>query len=292
MLKKISFILSLIIVISIKSSVSQEVSDSTIAEKTPVTDAFACSMLIESQTINQPTKRAKEFIIHHRIGTIKSLSDLFGIYGPANARLGLIYGITDKLMLGFGTEKFNKMQELNWKYSILQQKENGMPFFLSYYGNIVINGREKAYFGDNYKFVDRLSYFHQLIIVRKFSERISFEIAPYFLHFNKVVPLYSNEAIGVSVGGRCKIWNEISFMAEFNYVSPLESFTYPKNLEGNDVPGAPKSGYAFGLEKNGGTHAFQLFATTYNNIIAQKNYLFNQRDFSSLLIGFNITVRF
>ncbi|NCO56175.1 MAG: hypothetical protein GW876_12355, partial [Bacteroidetes bacterium] len=61
---------------------------------------------------------------------------------------------------------------------------------------------------------------------------------------------------------------------------------------GNDVPGAPKSGYAFGLEKNGGTHAFQLFATTYNNIIAQKNYLFNQRDFSSLLIGFNITVRF
>ncbi|OFX28806.1 MAG: hypothetical protein A2X08_02420 [Bacteroidetes bacterium GWA2_32_17] len=291
MLKKISFILCLVLIISIKSSVSQE-ADTSVVEKTPVTDAFACSMLIESQTINQPTKKSKEFIIHHRIGTIKSLSDLFGVFGPANARLGFNYGISDKIMIGFGTEKYNKMQEINWKYSILHQKTNGTPFFLSYFGNVVVSGREKAYFGDNYKFVDRLSYFHQLIIARKFSERISFEIAPYFLHFNKVDSLYSNEAIGVSVGGRCKIWNEISFMAEFNYVSPLESFTYPKNLEGNDVPGAPKPGYAFGLEKNGGTHAFQLFATTYNNIIAQKNYLYNLRDFNSLLIGFNITVRF
>ncbi len=279
------------LVISIKSAISQEATDSTIVEKTPVADAFACSMLIENQTITQPTKKSKEFIIHHRIGTIKSLSDLFGVFGPANARLGFNYGISDKLMIGFGTEKFNKMQELNWKYSILQQKENGTPFFLSYFGNVVISGREKAYFGDNYSFKDRISTFHQLILARKFSERISLQISPYFLHFNKVDSLISNEAIGASVGGRCKIWNEISFMAEFNYVSPLEKFTYPKNSEGNDLPGAPKPGYAFGFEKNGATHAFQLFATTYNNIIAQKNYLFNQRDFSNLLIGFNITVR-
>lgn len=290
MLKKISFIFSLILIISIKSAVSQE--DSTAAPtKEVVADAFACSMLIESQTVAQPTKKSKEFIIHHRIGTIKNLSDLFGVFGPANARLGFNYGISDKLMLGFGTEKFNKMQELMWKYSILQQKQNGTPIFLTYYGNVVICAREEAYFGDNYSFKDRISTFHQLIIARKFSDRISLEIAPYFLHFNKVDSLHSNQAIGASIGGRCKIWNEISFMAEFNYISPLETITYPQ-IDGKDFPGSPKHGFAFGLEKNGGTHAFQLFATTYNNIIAQQNYLYNLRDFSSLLIGFNITVRF
>lgn len=279
------------LIISIKPAVSQEEAAAK-EEKTPVEDAFACTMLIENQTISQPRKKNKEFIIHHRIGQIKHLSDLFGLYGPANVRLGINYGITDKLMLGFGTEKYNKMTELMWKYSILQQKENGTPIFLSYYGNIVVNGRDKEYFGKDYSFTNRLSYFHQLIIARKFSDRISVELAPYFLHFNKIDSLHANQAVGASVGGRVKIWNEISFMGEFSYVSPLETITYPKDIDGNDVPGNPKPGFAFGLEKNTGTHAFQLFATTYSNIIAQKNYLYNLRDFNSLLIGFNITVRF
>jgi len=285
MLKKISFILSLMLVISINYAVSQE------ETKKPVEDAFACSMLIDNQTISQPKKKTKEFIIHHRIGTIKNISDLFGVYGPANARLGINYGISDKLMIGFGTEKFNKMQEFVWKYSLLQQKENGTPIFLSYYGNMVINASNKSVFGDNYSFIDRLSYFHQLIIARKFSERISLEVAPYFLHFNKTDSVHSNQAFGATVGGRIKIWNEISFMAEFDYVSPLEKITYPTDADGNDVPGTPKPGFAFGLEKNGGTHAFQLFATTYNNIIPQKNIMYNLRDFEGLVIGFNITVR-
>jgi hypothetical protein len=290
MIQKITFILSLVLIISINYAVSQE-AEAAKEEKKLVEDAFGCSMLIDNQTIAQPKKKVKEFIIHHRIGTIKSMSDLFGIYGPANARLGINYGISDKLMIGFGTEKYNKMQEFVWKYSILQQKENGTPVFLTYYGNMTINGSNESFFGDDYKFIDRLSYFHQLIIARKLSERISLEVAPYFLHFNKTDSLHSNQAFGVTAGGRVKIWNEISFMAEFNYVSPMETVEYPKDAEGNEVPGDPKPGFAFGIEKNGATHAFQLFATTYNNIIPQKNLMYNQRDFSDLLIGFNITVR-
>ena len=287
MLKRTLLIMSVVLFISINSVVSQE------AEvKTPVEDAFACTMLIENQTTFQPRKKSYEFVIHHRIGTIKSISDLFGVFGPANARLGINYGITDKLMLSLGTEKYNKMQEIAWKYALVQQKVNGTPVFISYYGNMVINASDKTVFGDNYSFASRLSYFHQLIIARKFSDRVSFEIAPYFIHFNNTDALHSNQALGATVGGRIKMWNEISFMAEFNYVSPMESIEYPKDIDGNDVPGDSKPGYSFGIEKNGGTHAFQLFATTYNNIIPQKSYLYNQRDFSNLLIGFNITVRF
>jgi len=291
MLNKLSFILFLTLVISVKTVVSQE-DENQKKEKKPVEDAFACTMLNETQTISQPGSKGKEFIIHHRIGKIKSISDVFGLYGSANIRLGINYGVTDKLMLGFGYEKFNKMQELMWKYSILQQQENGMPIFLSYYGNIVVNGRNESYFGNDYKFIDRLSYFHQLIIARKFSNKISVQLSPYFLHFNKVDSVHSNQAFGASLGGRYKLWNEISFIAEFIYVSPLEIVTYPKNSEGEDVPGEPKPGFAFGLEKNTGTHTFQLFATTYNNIIAQKNYLYSHKDFNDFLVGFNITVRF
>ena len=284
MLKKLTFILFLTLVIGVNSAISQE-------EKTPVEDVFACSMIIDNQTPASPMKGWKEIIIHHRIGTIKSISDLFGIYGPANARLGLNYGVTDKLMLSFGTEKFNKLQELMWKYSLVKQKENGTPVFVSYVGNFVINARNDEYFGNDYSFTDRFSYFHQIVIARKFSEKLSLQVAPYFFHFNKVDSLRSNQAVGANVGGRFKIWNEVSFIGEFNYTYPLEDITYPTNIDGDDVPGDPKSGFSFGLEKNTGTHALQLFATTNNGIIPQQSYLFNQRDFSNLLIGFNITVR-
>lgn len=281
MIKNLYVVVCLMLIFSINKAFSQE-AEAPKEERTPVEDAFACTMLIENQTISQPRKKAKEFIIHHRIGKIESIRDLFGLYAPANIRLGINYGVTDKLMIGFGTERFNKMQELMWKYSLLQQQENGMPFFLSYFGNIVINAQNEFYFGKDYKFVDRISYFHQLIVARKFSDKFSFQIAPYFLHFNKVDSIYSNQAVGTSIGCRYKIWNEISFMGEFNYVKPFETSDYP--------------GFSFGLEKNTGTHAFQLFATNYNSIIAQKNYLYNRKvigdSFKTLLIGFNITVRF
>lgn len=286
MINKISLFLSLILFAGIINGYSQEGE-----AKTPVEDAFACTMLIESQTTGQPKKKGKEFIIHHRIGQIKNLSDLFGLYGPANARLGINYGVTDKLMIGIGTEKFNKMQDLCWKYSLIQQKENGTPVFISYFGNVVINASHKSYFGEDLKLTDRLSFFHQIIIARKLSEKLSIEIAPYFLHFNTTDSVHSAQATGASFAGRFKIWNEISFMAEFHYVSPLEKIEYPQDSEGNEIPGDPKSGFAFGFEKNTGTHAFQLFATTYSNILPQKNFLYNQRDFNTLLIGFNITAR-
>ncbi len=56
----------------------------------------------------------------------------------------------------------------------------------------------------------------------------------------------------------------------------------------------PKPNYAFGLEFGTGTHAFQVFAAQYKNIISQKNIGYNLNDLTEgdFLIGFNITVRF
>ena len=71
---------------------------------------------------------------------MKIYHNLFGIYGSANTRIGLNYGITDRLMIGAGTTKDYKLQDIQWKYLILQQTEdNSMPVSLSYYGNIVVD---------------------------------------------------------------------------------------------------------------------------------------------------------
>ena len=63
-----------------------------------------------------------------------------------------------------------------------------MPVSLSYYGNIVIDARDEENFGPltDFKQMHRLSYFTQLIVARKFSEKISAQIAPSFIYLNTV----------------------------------------------------------------------------------------------------------
>ncbi|NOZ47588.1 MAG: hypothetical protein GXO79_12525 [Chlorobi bacterium] len=245
-------------------------------------------MIIENQTIIAPKKGNLQFTIHHRMGKMNNgISDLFGIYAASNIRLGLNYGITDKLMVGFGTEKSNKMQEFMWKYAILQQTKSGsMPVSISYFGNFVINANEKMTFGKDYAFSDRLSYFNEVIIARKFNKKLSAQITAGFAHINAVDSVWQNQKANISFGGRYRVYNDISILAEYGLpvtVSDLES--YQNEVEPN---------YAFGMEIATGTHTFQIFATTYNNIIAQKNIIYNMNELNSkgLSIGFNITVRF
>ncbi len=272
---------------------SLKAQDESAPTKEVVTDPFSCEMLIETQTCVTAYKGGTEFTIHHRMGKIDEIKDLFGLYAPANIRIGYQRGITDHFMVGIGTEKNAQNQDINWKWTFMEQKKGGFPVFLTYYGNMVIRANKEDNYGEGYKFVDRFSYFHQLIISRKLCERASILVAPSFIHFNKVDTLTSNEALGLSFGGRVKIWNEISIMAEYQMCMPFEDITYPQDADGNDVPGAPKPGFSVGIVKNGGTHAFQLFATQFGGITPQTNLLYNQNTFdkNGLLIGFNLTIR-
>ena len=124
--------------------VSLSAQDETPAEQKskPVRFTFGTSILIDNHTIATPYKGGIELEIHHRFSLIENYKNLFGIYGAANTRLGLNYGITDRIMLGVGTTKDYKLQDIQWKYLILQQTEdNKMPVSLSYYGNIVLDLR-------------------------------------------------------------------------------------------------------------------------------------------------------
>lgn len=257
-------------------------------DNSPVYSPWSSSMLIDNQTVITPEKGLLEFSIHHRFSRIEKISDLMGLYGPSNIRLGLNYGITDKISVGFGTEKDNKMQELQWKYGIFQQTESGsMPVSVTYFGNAVLDARDKDVFGEGYKFPHRLSFFHQIIVGRKFTDKISLQVAGGYAHFNSVDTTFFNDYAGISVGGRYKFYNEISFIAEYDHSIPAFT-TVPYGTE------MPKPNYAFGFEFGTGTHAFQIFAAQYRNIIAQKNYGYNFYDLTSgdWFLGFNITVRF
>ena len=276
-------ILSMLLLLSAGISYAQEEEE----EDRPVRSPWTTGVLIDNQTTLTQTAKSFEFRIHHRFGAIKEMSDLFGIYAASNIRLGVNYGITDKLMIGFGTEKYNKMQEFCVKYNIFPQTRSGkMPVALTYFANAVIDARSEELFGKDYSFSKRMSYFHQLMIARKFSKKISLQTAVSYSHFNAVDSTWQNDYVGIFIGGRFNVYNKMSII--FEYTQPFSV----KEVE--DYQNEPKPNLGLGLEFGTSTHAFQVFAAQYDNIIAQKNLAYNLNDMGDggWRFGFNITARF
>jgi hypothetical protein len=234
----------------------------------PVRFTFGTTTLIDNNTVATPYKGGLELEIHHRFSLIENVHNLYGIYGSANTRIGLNYGITDRLMIGAGTTKDYKLQDIQWKYLILQQMDdNSIPVSLSYYGNMVIDLRKEEVFGpaDKFKQIHRLSYFTQLIVARKINDMFSVQIAPTLAYFNSV-PLnadntkgYKNLNLGLSAGARANLFGSHSVLLEYDQLFTKQ-----------DIAVQPKPNLSLGWEINTATHTFQIFAANYSQIISQR----------------------
>ena len=277
-----SLICLLILLGACNGFISAQQDSSQVSDNRPVKSTFQTNVLIDNQTIVSPFKGTLNLLISHRFGSMENgISDIFGIYGSANTRLGLEYGITDRIMVGIGTTANYQLQDVEWKYAILRQtRSNSMPLSLSYYGNMVIDARSKENFGpeESYKFIHRISYFTQFIVSRKFSEVFSFQVAPEMAYYNGIENSMNNVNIGVSFGGRAKIWGNKSIIMEYDQpITQHDKFNQKPNL-------------GVGFEIGTATHAFQIFVSNYKDIVYQRNLVYNEN--TKFQVGFNITVRF
>jgi hypothetical protein len=266
--------------------------DSLKVKSKAVRFTFGTTTLIDNNTTETLYKGSIELQIHHRFSLIENYHNLFGIYGSANTRIGLSYGITDRIMIGVGTTKDYQLQDIQWKYAILRQTEdNKIPVSLSYYGNIVIDARSKDNFGpeESFRTIHRLSYFTQLIVARKINDMFSVQVAPSVAYFNSVpqnidsTSGYKNLNFGISAGARANLFGSHSVIIEYDQL-----------LTKQDIAVQPKPNLSLGWEIGTATHSFQVFVANYNQIINQRNLVFNTNDWekSQWLVGFNIHVRF
>ena len=162
-----------------------------------------------------------------------------------------------------------------------------MPVALAYYANVALDARNDEAFGENYAFTNRFSYFHQLIIARKFNDRLSVQLAPSYAHFNAVdTKLWDHDYLGVSAGARFKAFGEFSVIAEYDQAFSIKG--------GSEAENTPKPNLLLGFEIGTPTHTFQLFAANYDKITPQKNLANNLNEFAEgeVLIGMNVLVRF
>ena len=240
--------------------------------------AFESATLIDNQTNVLYQKNTLEIVMDHRFGMINGGSnDMAGFWGSSNIQIGLTYAILDRLMIGYSTTKFDRLQDFNWKVALLRQtRSNSMPISVTYYGNFTISALKK----DNFNLVqDRYSFFNQIIIAKKFNPNLSLQLAPSVSHYNVTDKTMPNDVVAVAFGGRMKISPQTAII--FDYTQPVTKF-------GNNQP---KPGISIGTEFSTSGHAFQIMLTNYNGLVQQKNVMFNQNNFfnGDFMIGFNIT---
>lgn len=256
----------------------------------PLTDVFESIWLIDNQTVVVPFKGTFEFDIQHRFGTWdEGYDDFWGFFAPSNFRLGFNYVPVKRLQLGFGFAKDNLLWDFHAKYAILEQSRSGAkPLSITYLANAAVDTRdiEKTIYS---KGGDRLSYFHQLMFARKFSDKLSLQVAANLTHFNFVnarlddtnetVADRENNHFSISTMGRFKLGDATSFIA--NVDLPVTS--HPSD--------GPEANISFGLEFVTSAHAFQVFIGNYKFIVPQYNNFYNTNSFgdNQILIGFNMT---
>ncbi len=248
----------------------------------PVKNPFESGYLINNQTVLIPTAKTLEMVIQHRFGNLGAEEfDMGGLYAPSNIRIGFNYSLCDWALVGIGSTKNYKLQDIQYKVALLKQTRSGsIPVSVTYFGNTAIDVRKDT----TITTTNRLSYFNQLIISRKFGKWASVQIAPSYSHFNIVDTLVKHDNIAISFNGRIRATDAIGIVFEYDLPLTKQDTTIIK----------VKPNLGIGIEAGTSGHMFQIFFGSYNNIINQYNVLYNKNDFATdklkgMAIGFNIT---
>ena len=266
--------------------VAEEVAE----EITPVKNTFESIWLIDAQTVMVPVKGTFEADFQHRFGTWENgYEDFYGVFASSNIRLGVDYVPVDRLLVGLGFTKFYNLVDFYGKYAILRQmKGGGSPISLNYYVNAAVDTREE----ENTQFEessDRWSFFHQIMVARKITDKFSLQVSGNLSWFNFKEHQYDTEGVdlgqdknaqfSISALARYKISNTIGVIVEYDQpITDQEFFDPEPNL-------------SLGVELVTSSHAFQLFVGNFQSLVPQYNHTYNANNFgdNQILIGFNIT---
>ncbi|MBL7851233.1 MAG: hypothetical protein JNN04_10060 [Cyclobacteriaceae bacterium] len=255
------------------------------SENEYVSASFKGTRLVNGQTIETKGKGELEFIFAHRFGPLSSGAyELYGL-DQAYVRLGLEYGITDRLGVGLGRNSEDKTMDAYLRYKLLrQQSGQGMPVSVTAFGiaGYKFSPRDEDA-GYDIQSTDRLSYVGQLLIARKFSPALTLQLMPSFVHKNAVDPaIEKNNSAALGFGGRLKVTRSVALTTEYYY-----RFDVPSGNPYHNPVG-------FGIDIETGGHVFQLVMTNSRGLTERAFLTETNGDFfaGDISFGFNVTRTF
>lgn len=253
-----------------------------------VTATFKGTKVINGQSTELPGPGVLQFMILHRFGSFND-DFLYNFFGLENAdiRFSFDYSFNRWLNVGLGRSSFQKTYDGFVKLKLLRQStgKRVMPVSVVWFSSAYVNTLR---FEDDlpHSFQERLAYSHQLVIGRKFTERLSLALTPSLVHFNlRDTRAQPNDVYALGFGGRFKITNRVSFNAE--YFAQLPANTRVEL--GQEVPMENSLSLGFDIETGG--HVFQIHLTNSRGVIDPQFIAGTPGSWANgdIYLGFNIS---
>lgn len=291
---KIKWLCLLVVICSIKagaqdintdSLLNASATDSNTVQRVQAT--FNSTRLINSHTVRTTQGGVLELRISHRFGQLDDgFYNLFGL-DFASIRIGMDYGLTNRLTIGGGRSSYQKQYDGFLKYALLRQSEGGknMPVSVTLLASMMYEtdtavAKSEKTTPVRPNTVDMFSYAYQVLIARKFSDAFSLQLMPSLVHENLVDSISpSNNIFALGVAARIKLTKRSNIIAEYYYPFPGTKLSNSYNS------------FSLGYELETAGHVFQLTLTnstglTEKTFIAETRGQWSKGD---IHLGFNIS---
>ena len=244
----IFFVISLVIVqgYSQEEDLLNSLESEILEEPEYIVPAFKAMKIGNLQSTKVAKKKDIYMYVSHRFGTLKDgVSTFFGL-DNANTKIQMIYGVSNHIQIGLSRESLRKTYAGSLKLKHLEQGSNGGVNISSYF-TVNINTLLSKQQYPLMKYWDRYSYTSQLLISKKFTKKLSLEIAPSYVRQNLVLePFQKHEQFVTGIGGRYKLSNRVSLNMEYAL-----NFSRAEQSVYNDP-------FTVGIDLETGGHVFQL----------------------------------
>jgi hypothetical protein len=252
--------------------------------KDVVTAVFKSSRIVNGQSIENVGNGVLDLKILHRFGNIsQGAYNLFGL-DQASMRIGLDYGVNNRLMIGVGRSTFEKQYDGFFKYKLIQQQTGlrEIPVSVSLASTVIYKSLKDDPTAAYLSYVsDKFSFAHQIIIARKFNDYFSLQLTPTLVHYNLVAnSTMPNDFKSLGISFRQRITKRLNFTTEYFYrVNKIDGYNDP---------------LTFGLDIETGGHVFQLHVTNATGMTERTfiNETAGSWANGDVRFGFNITRAF
>lgn len=171
----------------------------------------------------------------------------------ANIQFSFEFALSEKFSAGVSRSSRDKVYQVFGRYHLLEQRLNeSMPVSVSLAGGMGVNTSNYDFLPENSpNFSERSNYFAQVMIARKFTDRISLQISPMMAYFVDPRPVYQIEGtenfyLAIGLSGKFKVGERSSLTLQ-----------YIPNLN-TDL----RSNFGIGWDVEAGGHVFQMYFVT------------------------------
>jgi len=150
----------------------------SVATNEKVESAFKGLKIVNIESTKLAAKGDLYFIVAHRFGSVKD--GFKGFFGLDNAvtQLKFVYGVNNWLTVSGARSEV--VYDFSAKYSLQPQMKNGFPVSIVGFSSVGINNLLDESIYPNMEFNHRMIYVSQVLVSRKFNNKLSLELAPTF----------------------------------------------------------------------------------------------------------------